>query len=64
MAEIENASGTKKQKGETFLLRLPVDLRAQLDVYRTEVKAKSLQTVITQFIIKGVGFLVGIDFNS
>jgi hypothetical protein len=54
MAEIENASGTKKQKGETFLLRLPVDLRAQLDVYRTEVKAKSLQTVITQFILKGL----------
>ena len=54
MAEKENASGTKKQKGETFLLRLPVDLRAQLDVYRTEVKAKSLQTVITQFILKGL----------
>lgn len=63
MAEIENASGTKKQKGETFLLRLPVDLRAQLDAYRTEVKAKSLQTVITQFILKGLN-LPKADFTT
>jgi len=54
MAEKENTSVPKKQKGETFLLRLPVDLRAQLDVYRAEVKAKSLQTVITQFILQGL----------
>lgn len=54
MAEKENTSVPKKQKGETFLLRLPVDLRAQLDAYRAELKAKSLQTVITQFILQGL----------
>ena len=63
MAENENTSVPKKQKGETFLLRLPVDLRAQLDAYRAEVKAKSLQTVITQFILQGLN-MPKADFTS
>ena len=44
----------KEQKGETFLLRLTPDLRKELDSFRTEVKAKSLQTLILQFIVEGM----------
>lgn len=44
----------KETKGETFLLRLTPDLRKELDAFRTEVKAKSLQTLILQFIVEGM----------
>ena len=44
----------KEQKAETFLLRLTPDLRKDLDAFRAEVKAKSLQTLILQFIAEGM----------
>lgn len=47
-------STVKEQKGEAFLLRLTPDLRKKLDVFRTEKKAKSLQTLILQFIVEGM----------
>jgi hypothetical protein len=56
MAAKDNKTTTsaKEQKGETFLLRLTPDLRKDLDAFRTEVKAKSLQTLILQFIVEGM----------
>ena len=51
----EKAPSTGKEtKGETFLLRLTPDLRKELDAFRAEVKAKSLQTLILQFIVEGM----------
>ena len=50
----KTTSTAKEQKGETFLLRLTPDLRKDLDAFRAEVKAKSLQTLILQFIVEGM----------
>ena len=54
MAEKMNTTIGKEQKGETFLLRLTPDLRKDLDAFRVEFKAKSLQTLILQFIVEGM----------
>ena len=54
MAEKKNTTIGKEQKGETFLLRLTPDLRKDLDAFRVEFKAKSLQTLILQFIVEGM----------
>ena len=54
MAEKTNTTIGKEQKGETFLLRLTPDLRKDLDAFRVEFKAKSLQTLILQFIVEGM----------
>ena len=53
-AKEKTPSTSKETKGETFLLRLTPDLRKELDAFRTEVKAKSLQTLILQFIVEGM----------
>lgn len=52
--ENKTSATGKEQKGETFLLRLTPDLRKDLDAFRNEVKAKSLQTLILQMIVEGM----------
>jgi hypothetical protein len=54
MAEKPNTTAGKEQRGETFLLRLTPDLRKDLYAFRVEFKAKSLQTLILQFIVEGM----------
>ena len=49
------------EKSPTFLLRLPADLRTQLEELKEESKARSLQALILQLIAEGIAKKSGFE---
>lgn len=61
-AEEGSADGQTTGKSPTFLLRLPPDLRTQLEKFKDSTEAKSLQALLLQFI--GEGLARDAEFNA